>query len=503
MDERSVRKDAVVNSFWYFVAKVIEKAGAVIFTIILARFLLPEGFGVYNLAMSVVLIATGILNYSIDNTSMRYVSWAVGKNNKKKSSSYFIYLLKMKFVLILIFSILLLILAYPLSVFVFKKSFLFPILFISGFYMFVLAFESSYDVLFYVFKVVKGKAIKEIFKQTLRILIVLSIFFIIAKAYYIIGVIVGLILTNIAILVFSLLYFRRFAHFISNKEKIKISKGEKKKILKFFYCLLGTGVAGLTFSYIDIIMLGIFLPETRYIGIYSASISLVLGITGMLGFASVFLPIFIKCKKNKLGELFNKVLKYSLMIALPIIFGIAAISNYIVFIIYGKEYLESSVLLTLTSFLIAEGAVGGIASAIFYTKEKPGSITKIAVFVLILDIILNVILINAFLNVSQLWASIGAAIATIISRYASLISLIVVMKKKFKIKINYVNLVKPLLSSVIMFISLWMLNKFIIKDINLFLGLLEIILGAAIYIFCMLIFKGISKEELSILKGVY
>jgi len=129
MMEKKLSKIAVENSFWELITKAIEKIGALVFTIVLARFLLPEGFGTYNLAMSVVLIFIAFINYAVDGTLIRYVSHSIGNKNKKLASSYFRYLLRKKILFTIISSLILIILAYPLTVYVFKKPFLFLPLF--------------------------------------------------------------------------------------------------------------------------------------------------------------------------------------------------------------------------------------------------------------------------------------------------------------------------------------------------------------------------------------
>ncbi len=498
MKGKGLRKASVEGSFWEFISKIVEKAGALAFTIIIARFLLPEGFGAYSLAMAISLVFIGFINFAIDGTMIRYVSDALGKGNKKLARDYFKYIFRKKILASFISAFLLLILAYPLSFYGFKKPFLFPLLFISGFYIFVLAIESSYSSLFYIFKKLKAKTIKEVAKQTLRILLTLLVFFLVAREYYIHGAIIGLILTNLLVLVFVIFYIKNFASFLFDKQPQ--GKLDKKRIMRFLSYLLAGGITGAIFSYVDILMLGAFLPDTKYIGFYSAAVTLTWGIANLLSFNSVFLPIFTQIKKARLEDSLNAVLRYSFMMTLPMTFGIVALSNYIIFLVYGIEYLQASIILSLMAFLIIEFVNESFITTLFFSREKPKSVTKITIYSLFLNITLSFVLIKTFLNISQLWALIGAVFATLISRYTSLVLLVVFMKKKLNIKIKPMNWVKPLFASIIMFLILLSLNKFFLKDMTLSAGIVEVILGALVYLLIMLLIRGVSIKDLNFLK---
>src|SRR3989344_7019812 len=46
---------AIKNSTYQFSSNIVAKVGALIFTIILARIILPETFGLYNLVLSTIM----------------------------------------------------------------------------------------------------------------------------------------------------------------------------------------------------------------------------------------------------------------------------------------------------------------------------------------------------------------------------------------------------------------------------------------------------------------
>ena len=68
---------AVKNSVFALVFTVISKIGGAIFIILIARLLLPELFGVYSLAISIIVIIMTFTDLGISNTVVRYVSQAI------------------------------------------------------------------------------------------------------------------------------------------------------------------------------------------------------------------------------------------------------------------------------------------------------------------------------------------------------------------------------------------------------------------------------------------
>jgi len=75
---------------------------------------------------------------------------------------------------------------------------------------------------------------------------------------------------------------------------------------------------------------------------------------------------------------------------------------------------------------------------------------KIVFFAMVLNIILNFVLILSLLQISEIWAITGAAIATVISRMFIFFSLFAITKKKFEVSMEFKNLIKPVLASTIM-----------------------------------------------------
>jgi len=82
MKKERLRQRVLKDSFWNISSNFLGKVGALIFTIILARFLLPEGFGIYSLAISIALIFMTFADLGVNQTMLRYVSSEIKENKK-------------------------------------------------------------------------------------------------------------------------------------------------------------------------------------------------------------------------------------------------------------------------------------------------------------------------------------------------------------------------------------------------------------------------------------
>jgi O-antigen/teichoic acid export membrane protein len=486
----------LIDSIWKFIATVIGKVGALLFVIIIARLLKPEGFGIYNLAMSIVLVFLTFSDVGINQTLLRYFSHSLGKKNKSKSAAYFRYLLKIKIFLLFIFSIVLLILAYPLSFFVFKKPDLLWPLMILSIYLIASSLGSFFEKIFYVINKIKYLTIKEMILQTLKILLVIS--FMVYLGKNVVHITTVIVIANIVGVIFLFYYLKKIIPYIFEKTKATVPK---KRIIKFLkYMTLG-GLSIAFFGYVDILMLGIFLKAT-HIGYYSAAFTLIEGFTFLISISLVLMPMFTQLKKSKLKGVFDVIFKYNNMLSIPLVFGALVLGRLFIKLIYGNDYLPAVAPFMILAFLIFSTTLWSILVSLFSAREKPKEFVKVLLIATILNVILNYTLITTLLKISPAWALSGAAIATLISNYFYLICLVHIANKKLEITFNKMHVLRPLLASLVMFLSLTFLNK-ALNNMTIFLGIINIILGVIIYFIILYLVNGITKEDYNRIKGVF
>ena len=130
MKKESIGNLILRNSLWNSFSALIAKLGGFIFTIVIARLLLPELFGLYSLVLSIALIAMVLTDAGTSSGILMFIPKALKeKNNRVNARSNFRYLLKVKGLVMSIVILLLLILARPLAYNFFEKPAIFlPIL---------------------------------------------------------------------------------------------------------------------------------------------------------------------------------------------------------------------------------------------------------------------------------------------------------------------------------------------------------------------------------------
>ena len=286
---------AIKNSSFQFTTIVIAKIGALLFTILIARMLMPELFGLYVLALSTIVLFASFSDLGVGAALMTFVSKSLGKNNFKKAKAYFRQLAKYKFYLVILSSIILISLAYWVSNGYYDKPIFFALL-AGGLYIPIFSFISFFESLYKANNNFRFPLIKEIIVQCLRFALVpLAIFFFLRGALSNEAIIAGVILVLVfcySCALFILTFFSRKKLGFLRSQKQNLTKKEKKHLNMFILPLTATALSGVFFGYIDTIMLGHFV-SSEFIGYYGAAFGLIASASAVISFTGIALfPIF-------------------------------------------------------------------------------------------------------------------------------------------------------------------------------------------------------------------
>jgi O-antigen/teichoic acid export membrane protein len=409
---------AVKNSVYNFSTTLISKFGSLLFVVILARLLMPELFGLYNLALSTILIFAAISELGIGQAIIRFVSRSLGKNNKKKAKNYMIYLGKIKFLLTLLGVLLLLIFSKFIAETYYQKP-IFLALLAGVFYISFVRFASFFNSILNSFNNFRNVLFKETLFQISRIILVplivvcamkLSLSDELILFYMILALAISYLITGA-----YLLFVTKKKSYLKPKGSKSLSKEDKKDVNRFVLLTAVISLSGVFFGNIDKIMLGRFVAG-EFIGYYQAAFSLITALTSLSAFGVVLLPIFSRMKDKDRKRAMRKTLKTVFLISLGIFVLTLAFSNLAVLIIYGSEYLSATNILRLFSILILILPVTGLYLPYFMSENRPEVIAKSLGLSTLLNIALNYILITSLLQFGQLQAVYGALVATIISK---------------------------------------------------------------------------------------
>ncbi|MBI2630285.1 oligosaccharide flippase family protein [Candidatus Pacearchaeota archaeon] len=490
MKSQSIKLQVAENSIWNFLMMFFTKVGGLLFVIILARILLPEKYGLYSLATSIALLILSITGGGTILTLSRYVSEALKNKDYKKAAAYYKFLSKTELIFSGISALALLILAYPISFFIFKKPDLFYPLILASFYLFVLYYQSFHEFLFFTIKKVKYLFVKEAILQMIKLLLVLLLPILIISKYQVSASIAILLISSFIALLFVMALLRKKMGYLFNQPEEKI---DKLKIRTFLKQLIFSDISTTILGYTDMIIIGIFLaPE--YAGYYFAAFTIVGGLYAFLSISNLLLPVFTQMKKNQLSEAFSLIFRYTSIISIPIIFGTFILGKYVLRIVYGYEYLPAALPLFFLSILIFEFPLTSSLKSLFFARDKAKPTIKLTIYATIISLILNITLFFFLSKISAIWAVTGIAIGTVLSRMFIFLGLTFIARKELKLFYRFSSVIKPLISALLMAIILALINLNI-SNMTLLLGISEIIFGAIIYFVLLLLMKGIKKED--------
>ncbi|MBR9701502.1 oligosaccharide flippase family protein [Candidatus Pacearchaeota archaeon] len=492
----NLKQKAINNLFYNFLTNVTGKLFGIIFMILLARILLPELFGLYNLVFTILALAIFFTDIGISETTVKYVSENLREEGDEiKARSYFRYLLKTKVILTLSISLILILSAKLIANSIFNKPIIFFPLIFGSLYVFAISLSNFFRLIFLCTNNLSKSFLVGTIYEPLKIIVVIIILYLLPKDIILSSLFIGLTFLGFILIPLIITFAGKDRKLIFGK-RIPI---ERRKLFNYLEYMSLAGISIIIFGYVDTLMLGRFV-EPAYLAFYRVGFGLVAAIASFFTFSSILLPIFSRATDNTLGSGLEKIFRYLAIIIIPSFFGAVILGRYFILTLYGNEYLNALWPFYVFSLFILILPLESIYLPILQLKEKTKILFKINFASLILNIILNYVLIKSLLNINQIYAITGAGIATVISRLVLNISLILYSKRLVKIRVNLFFIIKPVLASLIMAAFLIIYNSKV--DINILTGLIEIFLGALIYFIVMFLIKGVGKEDIKLIKSI-
>lgn len=301
--------------------------------------------------------------------------------------------------------------------------------------------------------------------------ILLNILFLVVLKFNVDGMIISAILSNI----FAAIYI-----FISCKlyKKIKYSSVSKQtihKLLKYSLPLVPNGLIWWIINVSDRTIISIFLG-TGANGIYAVSnkfssiLMQIFNIFNLSWTESASLHINDEDKNEFFSGVFNKTLKYSLVVCLLIIVALPFLFNILISQSYSEAYIYIPILLVGMIFNIIVSFLGSIYVAKKLTKE----VAKTSFGAGVLNILINVFLVK-YIGIF------AAAISTVLAFLTMSIFRIVDVQKYVKLKINFKEFSIVLLLFLISLL-LYYFNNTLISAIYLVLVIVYVFIDNKNYI---------------------
>ncbi|HOW36798.1 MAG TPA: oligosaccharide flippase family protein, partial [Candidatus Pacearchaeota archaeon] len=416
---------AVRNSMYQLSANIISKVGSVLFTIVLARLLLPELFGLYSLALATILLFATFTDLGINQTVVRFISRSIAQKNLAKAKEYMFYLGKIKFIRVLFSAGALLALSYFISEIYYNKP-IFLALVAGSLYLIVTGTISFLQLLLQSLNDFKTLFYREALFQGLRIIVIPLVILFLLKDYSSSGKVFGIISSLVLLWIIVLLLFWKAIKrkILFNKSKrYKFSLSDKKEITKFTKEMFLLGLAGFLLGYVDMIFLGRFI-SSEFIGFYQIAMGFIGSSIPLIAFSSALFPLFSRLSGKELFKTFNKSVKLTVLISILAVIFIMIFSSQIIKIFYGSAYAPSVNILRVLSLLLLISPMTSLYSSFLIARGNPKSIVLSLGLTTLISLLLSYAFIKIFIIQGELAAVYGICLAVIISNLFYLFSLI-------------------------------------------------------------------------------
>lgn len=406
---------AIKNTVYQTAYTFVSKVGSLLFTIILARVLMPELFGLYSLALSTILLFSYFSDLGINNTLVRFVSKEMSNSRYSKARAYTSYLLKAKLLVISGIVILFLVLAQPLSVYYQKP--IFTVLIAGVLYLFSISLASFFQGFFQSLNDFRIIFIRESFFQFMRLILVpLLVIYLLSKAVSGQSILV-VIFASFGILwgimtLFLYTLAKKTPLFLAKERELNIK--EKRGVNLFLKSILLFSIFSLVLTYSDIFILGGFVTS-EYIGYYQAAMGIIGSLSTMVLFSGSLLPVFSRLKGRALERGFKKSLKVTITLSAFLFVGSILLSEVLINLLYGTAYAPAIPFFRGLCFLLILSPLTTMYNGYFIAKGEPEVIRNLLVYTSIFNFILNFSLVYYFSHQSAYLAVMGLIFGTIFS----------------------------------------------------------------------------------------
>ncbi|MHB7917077.1 oligosaccharide flippase family protein [Staphylococcus borealis] len=227
-----------------------------------------------------------------------------------------------------------------------------------------------------------------------------------------------------------------------------------------------------------------FINTYKEVGIFSNTFNILMVIIVLINTIDlVMIPRITKqSKKDKdsINQSLEQNINIQMMLTIPMVLGVVAIMPGFYWWFFGESFKDSVKLMKFLSILLFIIPLNMLISRQYLIIK--GYVLKYnlsMIFAIITNLLLSILLIS-FLGIY------GAAIARVITELIILISRIIDIFKE-NIKIDTTNLIKNIISAIIMFLILNIMNQYLPKEI--YVTLVDIVVGVMIYIFINILMK--------------
>lgn len=267
--------------------------------------------------------------------------------------------------------------------------------------------------------------------------------------------------------------------------KLKFKNLNLQKHLKSIIMLLSIQIAVNIYINLDTTMLGVLAGNVS-VGLYSNAIKINKIIVILLtSVSTILLPrLSYYVKQNNISKFnatTNKALKIIMLLSIPTMIGTFFLSDNIIKIMFGNDFLPAIITMRILSPLIVILSIGNLfGTQILMTMGEEKKLLISVTVGAIVNFVLNY-------NIIPRMQQNGAALSSVIAEFIVMLIQVILAIKYIKIEINYRFVLNIIISNIIMTILLLIISYFI-KSLLLNL-ILSVIIGGTIYVVTNILLK--------------
>lgn len=383
------------NMSWLLISQIITSIFGFIWTILIARYLGVNDYGILGFAISITAILGMIDDLGISTHIVRHIS-----TDYDSAPKYLGNALPLKIIFALSKIILTLLILVVLGI----NELTITITIIFTLEMIFKSFINLLNGSFQAFELGKYQGIGNTIVTTLTLLFILLTIYTDLGIY---GVSISYFLANL--IAFIYLYYVLNKHLVKPKFELDYEFCKKITILSLPFAI--TGILYTVYYSIDVVMLTTLTGDYAT-GIYNATYKLIAVLNLFYSvYSAVIFPVMSKFFKNDKKMLlisFEKSIKYLMMVIVPIAIATMFYSTDIIHLIYGHQYDASSSVLSILIWTVCLLFVSGAANTLLNASHKEVTVTKIYAVAAVFNIVLNFFMIPHFTYN-------GAAMTTVLS----------------------------------------------------------------------------------------
>ena len=436
----SQTKTIFKNMSWLFVSQIITSICGFIWTILMARYLGVQQYGIFGFAVSLTGILCILFDFGIGLHSVRHIATDYDSAPKYLGNAI---PLKGLFSIFGFFVILIVLIIMKCDQLTITVTLLITI------EQIIKKFVELMTATFQAFEEGKFQGISN------TLLNVLTFIFILIAIYTDLGL-YGIAIAYIVANMIALIYCYHILTKHLTKPKYEFDKEFCKMITLAALPFAASVILSSIYYSIDMVMLT-NMDGSYATGIYNATYKLIGVLTLFYGiYNAVIFPVMSKFFKNNesmLLTLYEKSIKYLLLAIIPIAIATVYYSTDIIQLIYGHQYDAASSILSILIWTVCLLFVSGAGNTLLNASYKEVTVTKIYAIAAVFNVVLNLILIP-YLSYD------GAAITTVLSDV-----LIVIIQSYVIYKLGhrpnkklYIDILKIITGSIILGIALYFLN---------------------------------------------